>query len=545
MNWYVKNLIPCMFSCAFFTSAAEAHFPWLVRGDEGKLQYYFSDGIGDLEYPMPAPVANSEVLLFSSDGQKSKVETEAVDSDRFKGRRSVEAVPRDSVFVAQSCFGLFRGGLLEYTAIHWANSLPTSKPTLPEGTSRTIDVIIVDTETGIDVYPLSQGKPISHAKVTLYNDVGATLGQGETDDEGKLTFRNEVLSNGLMALMFGNVDQTPGEIDGQSYSKRSHYLTVTFTAPPHQPSKTVAAYPELPRGLTSFGAARTEDALYVYGGNTGEAHDYHTGVQSDQLLKLDLKAQSKGWSILSQGLRLQGLGMVAYKDKLIIAGGFTAMNLEGEPQDLRSQDSVRLFDLTNNTWKDLPPLPEARSSHDAAIIGDKLYVVGGWTLQGVGGKSQWLDTAWALDLSNPEAKWEALANTPFHHRALSVVAHKGKLFAIGGMQKDGGPTKSVWIYHPTENQWTQGGSLIGDRSMAGFGNAAWSNGNNLIVCTYEGDIELFDEDEDRWKVIGKTATARFFHRLIPIDQETLVAIGGANMGEGKFLTLEPITVKPQ
>ena len=30
----------------------------------------------------------------------------------------------------------------------------------------------------------------------------------------------------------------------------------------------------------------------------------------------------------------------------------------------------------------LAPLPEARSSHDAVVIGDKLYVVGGWTLSG-------------------------------------------------------------------------------------------------------------------------------------------------------------------
>ena len=35
------------------------------------------------------------------------------------------------------------------------------------------------------------------------------------------------------------------------------------------------------------------------------------------------------------------------------------------------------FDPESNSWEDLPPLPEGRSSLDAAVVGDTLYVVGG------------------------------------------------------------------------------------------------------------------------------------------------------------------------
>jgi hypothetical protein len=32
--------------------------------------------------------------------------------------------------------------------------------------------------------------------------------------------------------------------------------------------------------------------------------------------------------------------------------------------------------------EDIAPLPAPRSSHDAVVLGNKLYVVGGWQLNG-------------------------------------------------------------------------------------------------------------------------------------------------------------------
>ncbi len=76
--------------------------------------------------------------------------------------------------------------------------------------------------------------------------------------------------------------------------------------------------------------------------------------------------------------------------------------------------------------------------------------------------------------------------------------------------------------------------------MAGFGASGWSVNGKLIVTTYEGDIECWDDAKGVWKVVGKAADARFFHRLLPIDAKQLVAIGGANMESGKYLELELI-----
>jgi N-acetylneuraminic acid mutarotase len=260
------------------------------------------------------------------------------------------------------------------------------------------------------------------------------------------------------------------------------------------------------------------------------------------LLQLDWAKPDAGWQELSTSQALQGLGMVAWQKKLILLGGFTALNAKGEKQDLHSQANVRVFDLSTKQWSELPPLPEPRSSHDAALIGSTIYVVGGWNLQGEG-NTTWHNTAWSLDLSQPMPKWTELTKPPFVRRAVAVVAHAGKLFVVGGMDEDGSPTKAASAFDPSTKSWTELAEIQGDEPMAGFGAAAWSIDGKLIVSTYEGQIEAWNEKSQKWDSIGKTADARFFHRVLPVDDGRLVSLGGANMDSGKFLELEVFSVK--
>lgn len=299
--------------------------------------------------------------------------------------------------------------------------------------------------------------------------------------------------------------------------------------------------PPLPIEVTSFGACRSADSIYVFGGHTGSAHTYFNQSQNENLLKLDLSQPKLGWQKIGTGPRLQGLGMVAHQNRIVIVGGFSALNAEGQEQNLRSQNQVQAFRLDTKSWQELAPLPEPRSSHDVALLGNTIYVVGGWNLQGSSGTT-WHHTAWAMDLSNERATWKEIAKPPFSRRALATVAHEGKIFAIGGMNEKGGPTREVSIYDPAANTWSQSGPLIGEKDMAGFGAAAWSVDGKLVVSTQEGSVQAWNPNTNQFAEIGKTKNARFFHRLIPLNQNALLAIGGANMGEGKYTELETITV---
>jgi len=301
--------------------------------------------------------------------------------------------------------------------------------------------------------------------------------------------------------------------------------------------------PELPMGLTSFGAARTEDAIYLYGGHTGQAHSYWNTSQSNQLLKWDLTAEQPEWELVAEGQhRLQGLAMVAHGERLILVGGFFASNQQGEPHSLHSQDQVSVYNLKANSWEQLPSLPQGRSSHDAMVLDDTLYVVGGWFMDGPD-STVWHDSAHRLDLTDPSAQWQELPQPGFHRRALALAAFDGKLYAVGGMAKQGGPTREVSIYDPLEKTWRPGPELVGDEGMVGFGAAAFPIQGRLVVTAYDGSVQVLSRDASHWMSVGETQEARFFHRMLPLNDQQLVSFGGANMEIGKFLTPEIVPLK--
>ena len=305
------------------------------------------------------------------------------------------------------------------------------------------------------------------------------------------------------------------------------------------PSKT--QFPDLPEGLTSFGAAEWGDFMYVYGGHFGRAHEYYIKGQSQDFLRLNLK-HPKAWEHLASGPRLQGLAMVAYAGKIYRIGGFAAHNKQGEDQDLWSVADVACYDIAKQKWEDLPGLPAPRSSHDAVALGDRIYVAGGWALKG-GKESDWHKSAVMLDLSAKPLEWKKLPEPPFERRALALGTLDGKVYVIGGMQKAGEPTTAVAVFDPETNAWSEGPALIGP-PMTGFGPAAFNLGGKLYVSTYEGDLQMLEAGAKSWRKVEKLKDARFFHRMLPLDSKHLLLIGGASMEAGKYKNLEAVPIQP-
>ncbi|MDA7978664.1 MAG: hypothetical protein MPJ50_07835 [Pirellulales bacterium] len=299
-------------------------------------------------------------------------------------------------------------------------------------------------------------------------------------------------------------------------------------------------FPELPQGITSFGAAVAGDFVYVYGGNHEDAHQYSRLGQSNELLRISLSNPAK-WETLPEGPRMQGLGMVAYDGNLYRVGGFSARNESGEPQDLWSSNSFARFHVEENKWEELVPLPEPRSSHDAAMLGSTLYVVGGWSMQG-DAETVWHKTAYAIDLAAGTLEWRKLPTPPFTRRAISIAPARGKIYVIGGMEPNG-PTTKVAYYDPESNSWETGPHLPGE-GMEGFGSAAcWSN-DQMFVSTYGGNVYQLNSAEDDWMKLATLEPGRFFHRMVPTASE-LVLVGGANMEIGRLRELDivPLSTK--
>jgi hypothetical protein len=523
-----------------------------MRNEDGKAAYFFGEHMADRTYKLPASVSEAEIMVWSPGSGLQKPAMNNVDSDDFVGMVSAEAIAADSMLGSQVTFGVHRGARLDYYTMHQGGKLSNRR----DGNGRSgipmkLTAELVDTDEGVDVFVLWEGKPLVDAEVQLFCDEGHEEGNSKTDSTGKVSFDDNQVEDGLNGIMVGHsIADQQGTYNGQAYKSESHYLTMTFNDPEdfeEQPAKPLgnfssqSSFADLPFAITSFGAARVDDAIYVYGGHTGSAHAYSTEGQSNQLLMLNLNEPTADWKKISEGERLQGLALVAHKNRLIGIGGFAARNEPAADHDLHSLSNVRAFDTTSGDWSELPSLPSGRSSHDAAILGDTIYVVGGWNMDG-DNETQWHSSAWSLDLSKESPEWTELPSPNFDRRALAVVAHQGKIYAIGGMNKMG-PTRQVSIFDPKTNAWTDGPSLAGENDMNGFGASGWSIDGKLVVTTYAGDIQQLATDGSEWIIAGKTKDARFFHRLLPLSTNSLIAVGGANMEEGKFLEPERIEVR--
>ena len=169
-------------------------------------------------------------------------------------------------------------------------------------------------------------------------------------------------------------------------------------AKPRSIATDTAPFALLPEAINSFGGAVLGDWLYVYSGHTGATHKYNNGTTTKHFRRLNLKDRQT-WEELPCGPALQGVTLVADRDSLYRIGGMSAHQKPGQPNDLVSVADFARFDPVAKTWTELPALPEPRSTHDAVVVGDKLYVVGGWSMRGGDSTSaEFLEDALVFDL---------------------------------------------------------------------------------------------------------------------------------------------------
>ncbi len=294
--------------------------------------------------------------------------------------------------------------------------------------------------------------------------------------------------------------------------------------------KNMPAVAPLPEAITSFGAARLGSWVYVYSGHIGEAHAHSKANLSRRFSRLQLDS-SDSWESLPMQTPLQGTALVAVGNRLIRLGGMQPQNSPDEKEDLRSVVEVSAYDPETQQWTQLPDLPEPRSSHDAAVVGSTIYVVGGWQL---GKGSHWHSTAWKLDTAEAHPAWKPLPEPPFQRRALTLVAWDNHLWAIGGMTEKG-PSGEVHQLDLATSRWTAKPTLPG-KPIEGFGCAAAVDQGQLIVSTMSGALLRMGPTDEQWHSVGQLSVGRFFHRLVPTTNG-LLSLGGASSG-GHLTTVE-------
>ncbi|MFN3153260.1 DUF3386 family protein [Bremerella sp.] len=307
----------------------------------------------------------------------------------------------------------------------------------------------------------------------------------------------------------------------------------------------VKLHKPLEESLTSFGAAVLGEYLYVFSGHDGDAHGFGRDVLADHFRRIKFDDPNAQWEELAKQEPAQSTALVTDGTYIYRIGGLTFLNRGDETTNFKSTTHFTRYDVEKNEWTDLAPLPEPRSSLDAAVLGRHIYVAGGWDLQGESSSdAPWHDDILRFDLDHPEKGWESLPGPGYLTRAVSVAAYDGKIYLFGGIQPKG-ITRKVSVFDPKSENWSVAPELKADSGAAGFATSSFATGDHLYVTGGSGILYRLSNDGTDWEVETRLMYPRMFLRLLPVEDNRLLAVGGTSMLGGRLAVVESVSVQAE
>lgn len=493
-------------------AVAHAHFVFVVPEPGGaKAKVILSEDLLPNSAVNIKMIAGTKLSLRRADGSEA-----ALSLDEGDHAYSV-ALAGTGIRVVHGVtdFGVMQHGGKAHVLIYYPKTILSGASDVKATVGgQPVEIVPTGKPGALKLKLLARGKPLPDAEIAVILPGGSEK-RVKTDASGETEAFPQTGRFGAWARCW---EATPGERGGKKYDEVRHYATLVFDA--HPVATRLTAMPE---ATSSFGAVASNGWLYVYGGHISPTHTYWREAVSGRFHRLSL-AGSGNWEELPAGPGLQGLNLAEHEGKIYRIGGMTPRNERNKAPDNHSTAECARFDPATGKWEALPPLPQARSSHDVVAAGGKLIVVGGWAMQGA--TQEWMDTLAVLDLSSATPLWKTVPQ-PFRRRALIAAAHNDKLYVIGGFDDKNRIVRNVSIYDPQTNAWSEGSELPAGAGRA-FAPAAVVHKGVLYVSVSDGTLLRLDESTKSWEKAGE-ATGRVAHRLVSHGDSILV-IGGASGG---------------
>lgn len=133
-----------------------------------------------------------------------------------------------------------------------------------------------------------------------------------------------------------------------------------------------------------------------------------------------------------------GMGSCVYNNKIYTFGG-------NNP----AETTVEVYDPVEGNWiSDLAAMPTARWEPECVLVGDKIYVIGGFLNPATGAASD------DVEMYDPESNtWTTKASLPERRGGGTTIYANEKIYYFGGSKSFSAPLKNVWIYDPLIDQW--------------------------------------------------------------------------------------------
>jgi N-acetylneuraminic acid mutarotase len=203
---------------------------------------------------------------------------------------------------------------------------------------------------------------------------------------------------------------------------------------------TWAARSPLPTAVYAPAAAVASGIVYVFGGNYDDPLFGHTVQAYDPRTdSWTAKSPMPTGRYRTAAVELNGL--------IYVIGG----ECNGTDSTDYSMNTVEEYNPRTDTWTTKAPLLTGRTDLAAAVIGNKIYAVGGF-----GDSNDWATNSgtWALEEYDPKTNiWTKKSPLPTPRKGLRAVAIDGKLYAIGGRAING-EVATVEEYDPQTDTWS-------------------------------------------------------------------------------------------
>jgi N-acetylneuraminic acid mutarotase len=204
---------------------------------------------------------------------------------------------------------------------------------------------------------------------------------------------------------------------------------------------------------------------------------------------------------------------VTYEGEAVVIGGF----IPGD--ELTSKQSDRVYALRGGSWERLPSLNHPRAAAAAAVVGDKIVVVGGQANNKLVPQTEVFDGE----------RWKDAADLPTPREHLAAASDGRYLYAVGGRDLSAAKNLATFQrYDPADNSWT---NLDDMPDKVGSVGAAFVDG---LVVTVGGEgvtepsdaVQGFDVESNRWSELPALPAPRHGVAVATLE-DSLYAIGGA------------------
>ena len=205
-------------------------------------------------------------------------------------------------------------------------------------------------------------------------------------------------------------------------------------------------------------------------------------------------------------------------DEVVVAGGFIEVGVGRTGVT----PTVEAYSPDSDTWRDLPDLPEARHHGMAAVVGGRLFFIGGYTPSGNPSAAVWelVDEA-----------WRDVAPLPAPVAAGAAVTMGQSIFLVGGV-----PDGNLYRYDVEGDAWT---TLPPSGTKREHVAAVVLEGEIWAIAGRWDEVfdttEVFDPETQAWRAGPSLGEARSGFGAAVVDGAIVVA-GGEVFSPDQALT---------